>query len=165
MKVSAGGDAPRSNCLPCKPRSSGIADGTGRPDCLPSTAWERDKQCLGSCESARRFSRPGIRDRAGGPRWRRVLFGELQPSGRLPSPSIGDHPICRLLRTTPMANRTYRFFTGQRCSRSDMDSATPNSIMHRQAGPGDFAASGVVTVSLELTNAGGRDGDDGRAGL
>jgi len=73
---------------------------------------------------------------AGGTAVARVLFGDCNPSGRLPVTFYRATTDLPAFADYSMANRTYRFFTASRCSRSDMDSATPNSIMAPPSRPG-----------------------------
>ena len=98
---------------------------------------------------------------AGGTAVARVLFGDCNPSGRLPVTFYRATTDLPAFADYSMANRTYRFFTGQPLFPFGHGlSYTQFHYGTAKPARGSFAASGVVTVSLELTNAGGRDGDE-----
>jgi beta-glucosidase len=98
---------------------------------------------------------------AGGTAVARVLFGDCSPSGRLPITFYRSTADLPAFTNYSMANRTYRFFAGQPL----FPFGHGLSYTQFRYGPATLAqdriaAEGVVTAKLELTNTGGRDGDE-----
>jgi beta-glucosidase len=98
---------------------------------------------------------------AGGTAVARVLFGDCNPSGRLPVTfyrSTGDLPA---FDDYAMANRTYRFFPGQPLFPFGHGLSYTKFVygpvrLDRKETPAD----GAIRLSAEIANAGGRDGDE-----
>ena len=83
------------------------------------------------------------------------------PSGRLPVTFYRSTADLPAFTNYSMANRTYRFFAGQPL----FPFGHGLSYTQFRYGPATLAqdriaAEGVVTAKLELTNTGGRDGDE-----
>jgi len=98
---------------------------------------------------------------AGGTAVARVLFGDCNPSGRLPITMYRSTADLPAFTDYSMSNRTYRFFAGQPL----FPFGHGLSYTQFRYGPVTLtqdclAAEGVVTAKLELTNMGGRDGDE-----
>jgi beta-glucosidase len=96
---------------------------------------------------------------AGGTAVARVLFGDCNPSGRLPVTFYRSTADLPAFTDYSMANRTYRFFGGQPL----FPFGHGLSYTQFRYGPitlprASITAEGVMTATLELTNAGGRDG-------
>ncbi|ACB76499.1 glycoside hydrolase family 3 C-terminal domain-containing protein [Opitutus terrae] len=87
-----------------------------------------------------------------------VLFGETNPSGHLPITfyrSTADLPD---FSDYSMKNRTYRYFTGRPLYAFGHGlSYSTFEYANLRVAP---AANGALTVTLDLTNSGKRDGDD-----
>ena len=98
---------------------------------------------------------------AGGTAVARVLFGDANPSGRLPITFYRSTEDLPAFDDYAMARRTYRFFPGQPLFPFGHGlSYTRFTYGPMKLGSAALAADGSVTVSLELTNAGTRDGDE-----
>jgi beta-glucosidase len=98
---------------------------------------------------------------AGGTALARILFGECNPSGRLPVTFYRSTDDLPPFEDYSMTNRTYRFFTG----RPLYAFGHGLSYTRFQYGPVTLdseriATDGVVTVGVKVTNAGERDGDE-----
>jgi len=98
---------------------------------------------------------------AGGIAVAEVLFGDVNPAGRLPVTFYRSTADLPAFTDYAMSNRTYRYFTGKPLfafghglsyARFKYKSA---KLDRAQVGPDD-----VVRVSLEVANAGARDGDE-----
>jgi beta-glucosidase len=98
---------------------------------------------------------------AGGTAVAEVIGGDLSPAGRLPVtfykgvdelPPFGDYS---------MANRTYRYFRGEPLYRFGYGlSYTTFLYGNPQLSSQSVPAEGSVTISAEVTNRGGMDGDE-----
>jgi beta-glucosidase len=98
---------------------------------------------------------------AGGTAVARVIFGDANPSGRLPVTFYRSTADLPPFEDYAMANRTYRFFTG----RPLFAFGHGLSYTTFQYGPvmladRDVTAGGTIRLSLDVTNTGGRDGDE-----
>jgi beta-glucosidase len=98
---------------------------------------------------------------AGGIAVARVLFGDCNPSGRLPVTFYRSTDDLPPFKDYSMANRTYRFFTGQPLY------AFGHGLSYTRFkyGPVTLASEraatdGIVTVEVKVTNEGERDGDE-----
>jgi beta-glucosidase len=98
---------------------------------------------------------------AGGIAVARVLFGDCNPSGRLPVTFYQSTDDLPPFKDYSMANRTYRFFTGQPLY------AFGHGLSYTRFkyGPVTLASEraatdGIVTVEVKVTNEGERDGDE-----
>lgn len=90
-----------------------------------------------------------------------VLFGDCNPSGRLPVTFYRSTADLPPFESYAMANRTYRFFTGQPLYAFGHGlSYTQFRYGPVQLGQGEVRPDGTIRVSTEITNAGGRDGDE-----
>ena len=91
----------------------------------------------------------------------RVLFGEVNPAGRLPITfyeSTGDLPD---FQNYSMENRTYRYFTGKPLyafghGLSYTTFAYKNAAVNKPA----FAADDTIKLTFDIANTGSRDGDE-----
>jgi beta-glucosidase len=90
-----------------------------------------------------------------------VLFGDYNPAGRLPVTvyrSVGDLPLFTDYR---MAGRTYRYFSGQPLYPFGHGlSYSRFEYANLRIEPERIALDGETTVSLDITNVGGRAGDE-----
>jgi beta-glucosidase len=98
---------------------------------------------------------------AGGTALARVLFGDCNPSGRLPVTFYRSTDDLPPFEDYSMTNRTYRFFPGKPLY------AFGHGLSYTQFhyGPVTLASErvatdGIVTVGVKVTNAGERDGDE-----
>jgi beta-glucosidase len=98
---------------------------------------------------------------AGGTAVAEILFGDVNPSGRLPVTFYHASSDLPAFTNYSMSNRTYRFFTGKPLfafghglsyARFQYKSVKAD---HSQA-----AASNIVRVNLEVANSDARDGDE-----
>jgi beta-glucosidase len=98
---------------------------------------------------------------AGGTAVAEILFGEVNPSGRLPVTFYHASSDLPAFTNYSMSNRTYRFFTGKPLfafghglsyARFQYKSVKAD---HSQA-----AASNIVRLNLEVANSDARDGDE-----
>ncbi|HTV39593.1 MAG TPA: glycoside hydrolase family 3 C-terminal domain-containing protein [Candidatus Sulfotelmatobacter sp.] len=90
-----------------------------------------------------------------------VLFGDVNPGGRLPVTfykSTGDLPD---FEDYSMANRTYRYFKGKPLFAFGYGlSYTKFSYKNAELDQPTVAAGGTLRVSFDLENSGDRDGDE-----
>jgi beta-glucosidase len=98
---------------------------------------------------------------AGGTALARMLFGDCNPSGRLPVTFYRSTEDLPPFEDYSMTNRTYRFFTGKPL----YSFGHGLSYTRFQYGPVTLASErvatdGIVTVGVDVTNAGERDGDE-----
>ena len=98
---------------------------------------------------------------AGGTAAAEVLFGECNPSGRLPVTFYRSTEDLPHYYDYQMENRTYRYFAGE------VLYAFGHGLSYTQFEYGPLsveeahvASDGCVTVSFDLTNAGDREGDE-----
>jgi beta-glucosidase len=98
---------------------------------------------------------------AGGTALARVLFGDCNPSGRLPVTFYRSTDDLPPFEDYSMTNRTYRFFPGKPLY------AFGHGLSYTQFhyGPVTLASErvatdGIVTVGVKVTNTGERDGDE-----
>ena len=71
-----------------------------------------------------------------------VLFGDANPSGRLPVTFYKEDEKLPAFDDYAMQGRTYRYFTGSRCIRSGMACRTRASSTRPEAGSRQRAADG-----------------------
>jgi beta-glucosidase len=98
---------------------------------------------------------------AGGTALARILFGDGNPSGRLPVTFYRSTDDLPPFEEYSMSNRTYRFFTGKPL----FAFGHGLSYTQFQYGPVTLASErvatdGTVTVGVKVTNTGERDGDE-----
>ncbi len=96
---------------------------------------------------------------AGGTAVARVLFGDCNPSGRLPVTFYRATTDLPPFTDYAMANRTYRFFAGSPLfafGRGLSYTAFQFGAVHAKAAT--IANDGDILLRLEITNTGGRDG-------
>ena len=98
---------------------------------------------------------------AGGTAVARVLFGDCNPSGRLPVTFYRSTADLPAFDDYSMANRTYRFFKGQPLF------VFGHGLSYTTFGYGpakvectEIRADDTVRLSIEVANTGGRDGDE-----
>jgi beta-glucosidase len=98
---------------------------------------------------------------AGGTAVARVLFGDCNPSGRLPVTFYRSTADLPPFSDYSMANRTYRFFAGQPLfpfghglSYTRFDYG-PLQVEHTEIHP-----EGIVRLAVTIANSGARDGDE-----
>ncbi len=98
---------------------------------------------------------------AGGTAVAGMLFGEVNPAGRLPVTFYRATEDLPAFTNYAMSNRTYRYFTGEPLyafghglsyTRFKYEGAQLN---HAEAGPGD-----VVRLSVDVSNTGAMDGEE-----
>jgi beta-glucosidase len=98
---------------------------------------------------------------SGGQAVAEVLFGDVNPAGRLPVTfyrSVADLPP---FEDYHMAGRTYRYFDGEVLFPFGFGlSYTHFTYQNLRVTPVDVGSSEVITVSVEVKNVGGRDGDE-----
>jgi beta-glucosidase len=90
-----------------------------------------------------------------------ILFGDVNPSGRLPITFYAATSDLPAFTDYSMANRTYRYFTGtplyafgHGLSYTKFDYGVPTLSATT------FNASGTIHLSVPVTNSGDRDGDE-----
>jgi len=97
----------------------------------------------------------------GGEAVARLIAGDFSPAGRLPVTfyaSVGQLPA---FGDYSMANRTYRYFSGEALYPFGYGlSYTHFAYSNPQVSPSRAAAGQVVTVSVDVSNAGAMDGDE-----
>ena len=98
---------------------------------------------------------------AGGTAVAEILFGDCNPSGRLPVTVYRSTKDLPPFEDYAMAGRTYRFFPGQPL----FPFGHGQSYTEFRYGPvrlagGEVRADGTIRLSLDITNAGARDGDE-----
>ena len=98
---------------------------------------------------------------AGGQALAEILFGEANPSGRLPVTFYRSTADLPAFESYSMANRTYRYFGGEPLFAFGHGlSYTRFIYQSAKLDRTQVAPDGVVRVSLEVTNAGVMDGDE-----
>ena len=98
---------------------------------------------------------------AGGTAVAEVLFGDCNPSGRLPVTVYRSTKDLPPFEDYAMAGRTYRFFSGQPL----FPFGHGRSYTEFHYGPvrltgGEVRADGTIRLSLDITNTGAHDGDE-----
>jgi beta-glucosidase len=98
---------------------------------------------------------------AGGTAVAEILFGDCNPSGRLPVTFYRSTEDLPSFEDYAMAGRTYRFFPGQPL----FPFGHGRSYTEFRYGPvrqadGEVRADSMIRLSLDITNAGGRAGDE-----
>jgi len=98
---------------------------------------------------------------AGGTAVAEVLFGDCNPSGRLPVTVYRSTEDLPPFEDYAMAGRTYRFFPGQPL----FPFGHGRSYTEFHYGPvrlagGEVRADGTIRMSVDITNSGGRDGNE-----
>jgi beta-glucosidase len=98
---------------------------------------------------------------AGGTALARVLFGDCNPSGRLPVTFYRSTDDLPPFEDYSMINRTYRFFTGKPLYAFGHGlSYTRFTYDSVRLAAENVARDGIVSLKVKLTNAGERDGDE-----
>jgi beta-glucosidase len=98
---------------------------------------------------------------AGGTAVAGVLFGDVNPSGRLPVTVYRSTEDLPPFEDYAMANRTYRFFTGRPLFAFGHGlSYTTFRYEPVQVAGGEIRADGTIRLSVAVANTGGRDGDE-----
>ena len=98
---------------------------------------------------------------AGGTAVARVLFGDCNPSGRLPVTFYRSTADLPGFEDYSMANRTYRFFPGRPLFPFGHGlSYTRFSYGAAQAGRAEIRAGDTVRLSVDIANTGACDGDE-----
>ncbi len=98
---------------------------------------------------------------AGGTAVGGVLFGDVNPSGRLPVTFYRSTDDLPPFEDYAMANRTYRFFTGRPLFAFGHGlSYTAFRYDSVRIASGEIHSDGTIRLSAPVTNAGGRDGDE-----
>ena len=98
---------------------------------------------------------------AGGAAVARVLFGDCNPSGRLPVTFYRSTDDLPPFEDYAMARRTYRFFRGQPLFPFGHGlSYTKFTYGPVQLDRDEIRADGTIRLSAEIANVGGRDGDE-----
>ncbi|MBC7885589.1 MAG: glycoside hydrolase family 3 C-terminal domain-containing protein, partial [Saprospiraceae bacterium] len=90
----------------------------------------------------------------------RLLFGDFNPSGRLPITfykSVNDLPD---FQNYVMEGRTYRYFKGEALFAFGYGLSYTNFKYKILQTPASIATNGDSKVSVEVTNTGNRDGDE-----
>jgi beta-glucosidase len=91
----------------------------------------------------------------------KVIFGDTNPSGRLPITFYASTSDLPDFEDYSMKNRTYRYFTGKPLFAFGHGlSYTSFSYKNPALDQSSFAPSDTVKVSFELENSGSRDGDE-----
>ncbi len=90
-----------------------------------------------------------------------VLFGDYNPGGKLPMTYYTGATVLPDLTNMSMQNRTYRYFSGGVLYPFGFGlSYTTFSYGNLQVSPATAQTNQPVTVSVDVTNSGMRDGDD-----
>jgi beta-glucosidase len=90
-----------------------------------------------------------------------VLFGDVNPAGRLPITFYRSTAELPPFEDYSMTNRTYRYFTGQPLFAFGHGlSYTKFSYQRAELNHSQFAAQDTVKISFTLKNTGRRDGDE-----
>jgi len=98
---------------------------------------------------------------AGGTAVAELLFGDINPSGRLPVTFYRATEDLPAFEDYSMANRTHRFFTGQPLFPFGHGlSYTQFRYDHAQLSRTEIGPDDTIQLRLNLVNAGGRDGDE-----
>ena len=98
---------------------------------------------------------------AGGTAVAEILFGDCNPSGRLPVTIYRSTEDLPAFEDYAMAGRTYRFATKPPLFPFGHGrSYTEFSYGPVRLAGGEVRADGTIRLSLDITNAGGRDGDE-----
>jgi beta-glucosidase len=98
---------------------------------------------------------------AGGRAVADVLFGDVNPAGRLPVTFYRSTRDLPGFEDYSMANRTYRYFSGRPLFAFGHGlSYTKFSYRRGHLSQSTVATNGVIELSFNLKNVGGRDGDE-----
>ena len=90
-----------------------------------------------------------------------VLFGDINPAGRLPITFYRSTEDLPGFEDYSMSNRTYRYFNGHPLFAFGHGlSYTKFSYQNPELTQASFTPSDKVKVSFEIKNTGGRDGDE-----
>ena len=155
-----GGDRTRIELPPVQTELLKALHGTGKPvifvNCSGSAIampWEAE-----NLPAILQAWYPG---QAGGTAVAGVLFGDVNPSGRLPFTVYRSTDDLPPFEDYDMANRTYRFFTGRPLFPFGFGlSYTAFRYGSVQVGSGEIRADGTIRLSVVVTNTDGRDGDE-----
>ena len=90
-----------------------------------------------------------------------MLFGEMNPAGRLPVTFYSSTADLPPFTDYSMSNRTYRYFSGKPVFAFG-HGLSYTKFSYRDAGvnQSSYPADGTVTLSFDLKNTGKRDGDE-----
>jgi beta-glucosidase len=90
-----------------------------------------------------------------------ILFGKINPSGRLPVTFYASTADLPDFKDYAMKNRTYRFFTGKpQFAFGHGLSYTKFAYAAAKVAAPTVASTGTIKLSVDVTNTGARDGDE-----
>jgi len=97
----------------------------------------------------------------GGTAVAQVLFGDVNPAGRLPITFYSSTDDLPAFEDYSMANRTYRYFSGKPLYAFGYGlSYTKFDYANAQFDANSYSADKMIKLSFDVTNSGKRDGDE-----